>query len=207
MRAITRWKSVALVTAAAFLLAGCAPVTLAADVSPAPTIAGSPAATAVPTPTPSQTPTPTPTPTIDPAVAHCANVHPGVKHIFVNIHAQHLWACNGTKLSFDSAVTTGASGLTNVHDATPKGSFRINGKYRNVHLRGSDANGSWDDAVAYWIPYIGGLYGFHDASWQKFKFGSELYKTQGSHGCVHLPVSVIAHVFNWAPIGTEVTIS
>ena len=77
---------------------------------------------------------------------------------------------------------------------------------RNVHLVGHDANGSWDDAVAYWIPYIGSTYGFHDASWQTFPFGSPLYTTQGSHGCVHLPTDTIAQIYAWAPVGTQVTI-
>jgi lipoprotein-anchoring transpeptidase ErfK/SrfK len=142
-----------------------------------------------------------------PADPHCAAPVTAVKHIYVSITAQQLWACVGPVLIFDSAVTTGASALTNVHDATPTGTFRINGKYRNVHLVGHDANGSWNDAVAYWIPYIGSTYGFHDASWQTFPFGSPLYTTQGSHGCVHLPVDIIAQVFAWAPVGTQVTIS
>jgi lipoprotein-anchoring transpeptidase ErfK/SrfK len=142
-----------------------------------------------------------------PADPHCAAPVTAVKHIYVSIADQQLWACVGPVLIFDSAVTTGASALTNVHDATPTGTFRINGKYRNVHLVGHDANGSWNDAVAYWIPYIGSTYGFHDASWQTFPFGSPLYTTEGSHGCVHLPVDIIAQVFAWAPIGTQVTIS
>lgn len=142
-----------------------------------------------------------------PANPHCAAPVTAVKHIYVSIATQHVWACVGPVLIFDSAVTTGASALTNVHDATPTGTFRIDGKYRNVHLVGRDANGAWNDAVAYWIPFIGGSYGFHDASWQTFPFGSPLYTTQGSHGCVHLPINIVAQVYAWAPIGTQVTIS
>lgn len=153
---------------------------------------------------------PTPTPdaeTIGAVSTHCATPAAGVKHIYISIAEQHLWACVGDTLAFASAVTTGASALTNVHNATPTGTFKINAKMRNVHLRGRDANGSWDDAVAYWIPYIGSVYGFHDSDWQTFPYGSQLYTTQGSHGCVHLPLSVIANVYDWAPIGTQVTIS
>lgn len=165
-----------------------------------PTTAGQPSTTPTTTPT-------TPAEVVGAVNAHCTSPVAGVKHIYVSIAAQHLWACVGDTLAFDSAVTTGASALTNVHDATPTGTFKINAKARNVHLRGRDANGSWDDAVAYWIPYIGSVYGFHDASWQTFPFGSPLYTTQGSHGCVHLPTGTIATVYTWAPIGTQVTIS
>jgi lipoprotein-anchoring transpeptidase ErfK/SrfK len=55
------------------------------------------------------------------------------------------------------------------------------------------------------MPFYG-AYGFHDASWQTFPYGSPLYTTQGSHGCVHVPVAVLGTLFNWAPIGTLVTI-
>ena len=55
------------------------------------------------------------------------------------------------------------------------------------------------------MPFDGGI-GFHDSSWQTFPYGSPLYTTQGSHGCVHVPVAVIATLFDWAPISTPVTI-
>jgi hypothetical protein len=155
--------------------------------------------------TPSPTPTPTPTPTTPPPAAACATTPAGVDHIYVSISQQTLWACTGPTLFTTTAVTTGASALTNVHDATPIGTFRVYGKVRNTVLTGHDANGSWRDPVAYWMPFYG-AYGFHDASWQTFPYGSSLYTTQGSHGCVHVPADVLGTIFNWAPIGTLVTI-
>ncbi|HEX4402249.1 MAG TPA: L,D-transpeptidase [Galbitalea sp.] len=154
---------------------------------------------------PSQTPTPTPTPVVPAPAAACAATPAGVDHIYVSIAQQTLWACTGPTLFTTTAVTTGASALTNVHDATPVGTWRIYSKVRNTVLTGHDANGSWRDPVAYWMPFYG-AYGFHDASWQTFPYGSPLYTTQGSHGCVHVPVAVLGTLFNWAPIGTLVTI-
>jgi lipoprotein-anchoring transpeptidase ErfK/SrfK len=177
-----------------------------------------PHASIEPTPTPTAPPTPVPaavapSPKPKPAAARaaaptspiCVANPRGVKHIYVSITQQHLWACTGRVLALNTAVTTGASALTNVRDATPQGTFRIYSKVRNVVLRGHDANGSWRDPVAYWVPFYG-AYGFHDASWQKFPFGSGLYRTQGSHGCVHVPVGVLGVLYKWAPIGTLVTI-
>ena len=155
--------------------------------------------------TPSATPTPTPTPTAPAPAAACASTAAGIDHIYVSISQQTLWACSGPTLFTTTAVTTGASALTNVHDATPIGTFHIYGKVRNTVLTGHDANGSWRDPVAYWMPFVG-AYGFHDASWQTFPYGSPLYTTQGSHGCVHVPADVLGSLFNWAPIGTAVTI-
>ena len=145
-------------------------------------------------------------PTTAPATSTaCAGTPSGVKHIYVSISEQHLWACTGTELFVDAPVTTGASALTNVHDATPLGTERITGKVRNTVLAGRDVNGSWNDAVTYWMPFRGGD-GFHDAPWQTFPLGSQLYKTQGSHGCVHVPIDVLAPLYNWALVGTLVTV-
>ncbi|MBC7518383.1 MAG: L,D-transpeptidase [Microbacteriaceae bacterium] len=139
------------------------------------------------------------------AAVACAGTPAGIKHIYVSIAQQHLWACTGTVLLTDGAVTTGASALTNVHNATPTGTMKITGKARNTVLAGKDVNGPWNDPVSYWMPFSGGV-GFHDSPWQTFPLGSPLYTTQGSHGCVHLPLTVIAQVYDWAQIGTLVTI-
>jgi lipoprotein-anchoring transpeptidase ErfK/SrfK len=155
--------------------------------------------------TPASSPSPTPTPTVPPAAAACATTPAGVQHIYVSIAQQTLWACTGPALFLTTAVTTGAAALTNVHDATPVGTWRVFNKVRNTVLTGRDANGAWRDPVAYWMPFDG-PYGFHDASWQTFPFGSPLYTTQGSHGCVHVPVDVLGSIYNWAPVGTLVTI-
>jgi hypothetical protein len=45
--------------------------------------------------------------------------------------------------------------------------------------------------VRYWVPYDG-AYGIHDSSWQRFPYSCPLYRTQGSHGCVHLPGATMA---------------
>ncbi len=141
-----------------------------------------------------------------PGAPLCAGTPAGIKHIYVSVGQQHLWACTGDVLLTETAVTTGASAITNVHYTTPLGTSHITGKSRNTVLAGQDVNGPWNDPVKFWIPFDGGI-GFHDSSWQTFPYGSDLYKTQGSHGCVHVPVAVIATLFDWAPIGTLVTVT
>ncbi|MBW4041890.1 MAG: L,D-transpeptidase family protein [Acidobacteria bacterium] len=153
--------------------------------------------------------TPTPKPTVKAtsvAAVACAHTAAGTKHIYVSIRSQHLWACSGRTLFLDGAVTTGASALTNVNDATPIGTSRITNKMRNTVLSGSDVNGSWNDPVKYWMPFNGGD-GFHNAPWQTFPLGSPLYKTKGSHGCVHMSLHDVAALYGWAPIGTLVTVN
>jgi lipoprotein-anchoring transpeptidase ErfK/SrfK len=100
-------------------------------------------------------------------------------------------------------TTRVTSGATALGDATPTGTWRIYAKERNVTLHPA-AGGAYP--VRYWMPYSG-AYGFHDAPWQKFAYGSSLYRTQGSHGCVHLPGATMAWFYKWAPVGTKVTIT
>jgi lipoprotein-anchoring transpeptidase ErfK/SrfK len=146
-----------------------------------------------------------PKPKPEPAVGVCRQ-NSAPKEIIVSIDKQRLWACNRTTQVADSAVTTGATVIKNgVNDATPTGIWHIYAKKTNQHLTGCNANGCWDDTVAYWIPFDGAV-GFHDANWQTFPLGSSQYHTDGSHGCVHLPAKFIAWLYGWASVGTQVVV-
>ncbi len=209
MKKLTNLRNIGAVAGAVALvvaLVGCSSAvrnTASTSTTPAPT-AGSTHAAAAPVPVaktvaaPAQPPAPAQS-------AACAGTPAGVKHIYVSIGQQHLWACTGEVLLTDSAVTTGASAVTNVHYATPMATSHLTGKSRNTVLAGRDVNGPWNDPVKFWMPFDGGI-GFHDSSWQTFPYGSDLYKTQGSHGCVHVPLAVIAALFDWAQVGTLVTV-
>jgi hypothetical protein len=135
----------------------------------------------------------------------CAGNHSEGKLLVVSVTEQRLWACEGGDLVSVSGVTTGAYALPRVDDATPAGTWHIGTKSTDLYLSGCDADGCWHDYVHYWMSYDG-PYGFHDAPWQTVPFGSPLYATAGSHGCVHLPEREMVWVFEWAPIGTTVTV-
>jgi lipoprotein-anchoring transpeptidase ErfK/SrfK len=209
----SRLAAIAGATAAVALIAGCSAVAAApAAQAPQPSVhhSSAPLSAPVQKTTPAAAPATTKVaapakPAPPAAAAACVGTPAGAKHVYVSISEQHLWACTGTTLLTEAPVTTGASALTNVHDATPTGTFAITGKIRNTVLAGSDVNGPWNDPVQYWMPFVGGD-GFHDASWQKFPLGSPLYTTQGSHGCIHLPLATIATIFGWVDVGTPVTI-
>lgn len=119
--------------------------------------------------------------------------------VFVSLTQQHMWACSLTKQVYDTAVTTGAYKIDG--DATPTGTWHILAKETNLYLTGP----GYKDWVQYWMPFYSD-YGFHDASWQTFNFGSPQYATDGSHGCVHLPTPAATWLYSWAPVGTTVTI-
>lgn len=93
-------------------------------------------------------------------------------------------------------------------DNTPTGVYSINGKSRDITLTsGGDKKDPdyYESFVNYWIPFIGSSYGLHDASWRS-RFGGDIYKYSGSHGCVNLPVAKAKKLYNIVDIGTVVII-
>lgn len=131
------------------------------------------------------------------------------KMVLVSIYQRHMWACEGTKQVHNSPVITGIESLDATR--TPTGTFKIYAKQKDVTLTGSDATGSWNDPVSYWMPYLineFGVYGFHDATWRpNSEFGNiDPRSDKGSHGCVELPLATAGWLYNWAPVGTTVKV-
>lgn len=137
------------------------------------------------------------------------------KLILVSISQQHLWACAGTTESYNSAVVTGMELYP--ADLTPTGTYHIYAKYTGTTLTGHDSTGSWSDPVSYWMPFLRnqyGQYGFHDATWRSpSDFGNININApytaaeHGSHGCVELPLATAKWLYDWAPVGTTVTVA
>jgi lipoprotein-anchoring transpeptidase ErfK/SrfK len=136
------------------------------------------------------------------------------QNIIVSITKQHLWACAGSASQYDSAVVTGMEQYP--ADLTPTGTYHIYAKQTDLTLRGSDSTGSWSDPVSYWMPFLDnqyGTYGFHDATWRvATDFGHVdinapyTAASHASHGCVELPLAAGKWLYDWASVGTTVTI-
>jgi hypothetical protein len=120
----------------------------------------------------------------------------GNTYVEIDLSGQHLWFYKNGLLITQGDVVTGNYGSDKTR--TPVGIYKINYKERNATLVGED----YAAPVNYWMPFIGGM-GIHDASWRD-KFGGELYKTGGSHGCVNSPYDVAKTVFDNIEPGTPV---
>lgn len=116
-------------------------------------------------------------------------------HIIVSIANQTLTYYEYDKAVLSSNIVTGKDGRT------PKGTFKVLNKARNIILKGKD----YESFVNYWIAFRGVSLGFHDASWRS-NFGGTIYKTNGSHGCVNMPYNKVKQLYNMVPIGTPVYI-
>lgn len=74
-----------------------------------------------------------------------------------------------------------------------------------ARLRGSYNGHSWDVNVKYWLGFTSDGQGIHDATWRG-AFGGNIYKSNGSNGCVNTPMSAVSKIYNKAYIGMPVIV-
>lgn len=119
----------------------------------------------------------------------------GNTYVEISLAKQHLWFYkNGTLVVQGDVVT----GNVSRNRSTRKGIYSLKYKVRNVVLRGP----GYAVQVDFWMPFDKGI-GIHDASWRSV-FGRNIYKTNGSHGCVNSPYNVAKKIFNNIMPGTPV---
>ena len=119
----------------------------------------------------------------------------GKSYIEVDLSAQHVWCYIDGELKMDCDCV---SGNTTDGHATPTGVFGIMFMKKDTTLRGvMQKNGEYEyeTKVGYWMPFYDGC-GFHDA-WWRTAFGGNIYKGDGSHGCVNLPVDGAEALFSY----------
>jgi hypothetical protein len=171
------------------------PSSSSASSQPAVAAAPTAAAPSVAAPAPAEAVAPKPKPK-----NYCAK-NTAAQKVIVSVRKQHAWMCAKHKDVFDTGVTTGMVGQWT---ETPTGNYVIQGRNTNTVLT-LNTGATYD--VKYWIPFDAPLFGFHDASWQKFPYGSPKYRTQGSHGCIHMPLKAMKFLYNWAAQPTDVHIA
>jgi lipoprotein-anchoring transpeptidase ErfK/SrfK len=122
------------------------------------------------------------------------------KIIVVNLTDQTLKTMHNGAIESETKITSGKKDFE-----TPTGQFKIINKARNARLKApSPRFGDYDLKVQYWLGFGNG-YGFHDAYWRS-SFGGEDRVSNGSHGCINMPLEAVKSLYTWAEVGTEVYI-
>lgn len=119
----------------------------------------------------------------------------GNTYIEVDMTEQKLYFYKDGIMKLETYVVTG--NLKTKH-GTPQGVNYVYIKQKNRILRGP----GYASPVKYWMPVVGDV-GIHDASWRR-KFGGSIYKTNGSHGCINVPSTVMPELYEMAELGTPV---
>lgn len=143
--------------------------------------------------------------TVEPVYRNIAAQHGkddiGDTYVEISIKRQHLWFYKNGKLKLESDVVTGK--MTKDRKTTI-GVHRIYGKQKDRYL-GTMAVQGYRSFVHYWMPFNWDGQGLHDATWRN-KFGGNIYKTGGSHGCVNLPYSFAGKLYEQVSVGTPVVV-
>ncbi len=119
----------------------------------------------------------------------------GDTYVEIHLAGQHIWFYRKGKLIVHGDIVTGDMSK---NYTTPRGIYRLKYKAKNVVLRGP----GYAAPVTFWMPFNGGI-GIHDASWRR-SFGGNIYKTNGSHGCINCPYNVAKDIYNNIQPGTPV---
>jgi lipoprotein-anchoring transpeptidase ErfK/SrfK len=123
----------------------------------------------------------------------------GWKEVVVSISAQMMWAYEGGELVNSSLVSTGTAETPEV--TTPIGHFSILTKYPSQTMEGTISGQYYRVEDVPSVMYFDNLGdALHGTYWHN-NFGTPM-----SHGCVNLPLDVAAWMYEWAPIGTAVSV-
>ena len=129
----------------------------------------------------------------------------GNRYIDVDISEQYVrfYGDDGS-IIWESPCITGAP--DGKHDTVP-GVWYINNKESPSKLIGYENKVKiYETTVTYWMAFESSEIGLHDANWQP-SFGGSMYaQGYGSHGCVNLPVSAAAELYDICSIGDVVIV-
>ena len=134
--------------------------------------------------------TPSPVPQPGPGVPPPSSGGAG-KEIVVVLSQQRVYAYQDGKLVHSALASTGVARYP-----TPVGRYRVYVKYISTLMTGP---GYYLPNVPYTMYYSSG-YALHGTYWHN-NFGRPM-----SHGCVNLPAGEARWFFEWAPVGTPVTV-
>jgi hypothetical protein len=129
-------------------------------------------------------------------------VTPG-KVIVLSLSCQVLTAYDNGAPLLTTYITTGRPALP-----TPPGQYSVLRKVSPWQM-----TSDWPRSSPYWYPpswvqytlwFRGDGYAIHDAPWRD-RYGPGT-QSNGSHGCVNVPMPTMTQLYNWADVGTPVRV-
>ena len=122
-------------------------------------------------------------------------------YIEVDLTAQHVWYYKDGEVYTECDCVSGD--VTEDH-GTQTGCFPLAYKESPSVLTGGTGDEAYEEKVEYWMPFYEGQ-GLHDATW-RYYFGGNIYRGNGSHGCVNLPLWAARDIYEAVDTGTAIII-
>lgn len=119
----------------------------------------------------------------------------GDSYVEIDLTNQKVWLYKNGEQLLSSDCVMGTYGTDR---QTPGGVYSIYYKQSPDVLEG-EGYSSW---VQYWMPFNGGI-GLHDANWRS-SFGGDIFRSNGSHGCINLPTWAAEVIYENTYIGYPV---
>ncbi len=116
------------------------------------------------------------------------------KHIYIDIAAQKLYAMEGKTTILETYIASGK------WKQTPIGNFNVWTKLRATRMSGGEGADAYDLPNVPYVMYFYSDFGLHGAYWHN-NFGHQM-----SHGCVNMRIVDARDLFNWAEVGTPVSV-
>ena len=142
-------------------------------------------------------------PVVESVLGESTENNSGDKRIEVDLKNQRVYAYEKDKKVYDFLISSGS------WDRTPTGNFKIWTKVKSQKMSG----GSKELGTYYYLPNVQNVmffynekyerklgYSFHQAYWHN-NFGVPM-----SHGCINMTTADSAILYNWADVGTPITI-
>lgn len=121
----------------------------------------------------------------------------GDTYIDVNIDEQMVYVIKDGEIDYSTECVTGS--VASGHD-TPTGTYYVSWKTTDWTMR------TYDSFVNYWMPIDDSTgVGLHDATWRS-SFGGSIYRSNGSHGCINLPLDAARYIYNNTEVGIPVIV-
>lgn len=126
----------------------------------------------------------------------------GKSYVEVDMTNQMMYVYVDGARVIETPIVTGQIGTSTV-----AGAYAVWNKETDTNLTGFNDHTGVDyvQPVSYWIPFDDTGQGIHDANWQP-AFGGDIYKTNGSLGCINTPPDVMAQVFEHVTLGMPVIV-
>lgn len=125
----------------------------------------------------------------------------GDTYVEADISEQHFWVYKDGKVVMEDDFV---SGTETVYDRrTPRGIGKIADKATGIYLGTIEVQGyrTWVD---YWMAFNYAGCGFHDLS--RGAYGGEIYKYNGSHGCLNLNPETAKKMYDVVELGMPVIV-
>ena len=136
------------------------------------------------------------------ASARSENDDIGKTYIEVDLSNQQWWYYKKGKKKRHGYIVSGQT--TSAARTTLEGVYKLWAKDVNHRMKDRNADGDeWDVTCNYWnnISLCG--IGMHDSTWRG-GFGGDIYKWNGSHGCINMTYDDAQYIYNNVPLGTPV---